>query len=260
VEKYEVFLLEGRMAQRRMFSKTITNSDPFLEMPLSSQNLYFHLGMNADDDGFVQAKSTMKKIGANEDDLKLLIAKGFLIKFFDGVIVITAWKINNEIRGDRYKPTYYAEHLKRLQLLENKCYSLPENILVLPNDNQLTPQVRLGKDRIDKIREEKKRPSPEEIQTYIDSRGKNYFTGQQFYDKNQTNGWLTGKHRDSIKDWKAVVRTWESWHESNIKEKRIKKPLQSFRNQNAFNDSLKDLNPKEFFYQIEKPKQLEDKT
>lgn len=72
------------MAQRRMFSKTITNSDPFLEMPLSTQCLYFHLGMCADDDGFVQARSVMRQIGSSEDDLKLLFAKGFLIKFNEG--------------------------------------------------------------------------------------------------------------------------------------------------------------------------------
>lgn len=139
------------MAQRRMFSKIITNSDPFLEMPDSAQNLYFHLGINADDDGFVQSKAIMRQIGSSEDDLKILIAKGFLIRFADGVIVITAWKINNEIRQDRYKPTYYKEHLKRLQLAENNCYLIKDNNLVLPNDNQMDTQVRLGKDRLGEV-------------------------------------------------------------------------------------------------------------
>ena len=153
------------MATRRMFSKIITNSDPFLEMPVSSQNLYFHLGMNADDDGFVQVKSVMKQLGSGEDDLKVLLTKGFLIRFADGVIVITAWKVNNEIRGDRYKPTYYQEHLEKLEIESNRCYSLiPEKIsvnsLVVPDDNQMTTKcqpvgdtgkVSIGKVSIDQI-------------------------------------------------------------------------------------------------------------
>ena len=147
----------------------ITNSDPFLEMPVSSQNLYFHLGMNGDDDGFVQVKSVMRQVNASDDDLKVLLAKGFLIKFGDGVIVITAWKVNNEIRGDRYKPTYYQEHLKQLSLEVNRCYSLKsielisDNKSVVPNDNQMTTKnipdgdtgkVSIGKVSIGKVKKE----------------------------------------------------------------------------------------------------------
>ena len=92
------------MADKRMFSLKIVDSDLFLDMPLSSQCLYFHLSMRADDDGFVNnPKKIIKIIGANEDDLKILIAKGFVIVFERGIIVITHWKINNYIRNDRRK-------------------------------------------------------------------------------------------------------------------------------------------------------------
>ena len=96
------------MAQKRMFDKTITNNDNFLEMPDSTQNLYFHLSMEADDDGFVDNwKSIMRMTGKKEDDLKLLIAKQFIIPFDSGVIVIKHWRINNYLRKDRYHETKY---------------------------------------------------------------------------------------------------------------------------------------------------------
>ena len=87
------------MAERRMFSKKITTSDAFLEMPDSAQNLYFHLSMDADDDGFVGSpKSIMRLVRAKEDDMKLLVAKSFIIPFDSGIIVIKHWRINNLIR------------------------------------------------------------------------------------------------------------------------------------------------------------------
>ena len=94
------------MAERRMFAKTITNSDSFLEMPLSSQCLYFHLNMNADDDGFVNSpKRIQRMINASDDDFKILIAKSFILTFESGVIVIKHWRLNNYIQKDRYKET-----------------------------------------------------------------------------------------------------------------------------------------------------------
>ena len=90
------------MAERRMFAKCITESDAFLDMPLSTQALYFHLGMVADDDGFVSSpKKITRSINASEDDLKLLLAKRFVLGFESGIVVIKHWKMNNYIRNVR---------------------------------------------------------------------------------------------------------------------------------------------------------------
>src|SRR4051812_45689416 len=102
------------MAQRRMFSAQIVTSDEFLEMPLTSQALYFHLGMSADDDGFVSPRKILRMTGAGEDDLKVLVAKHFVIPFNSGVIVITHWKQNNYLRNDRYTPTIYKDEMNHL--------------------------------------------------------------------------------------------------------------------------------------------------
>lgn len=113
------------MAHKRMFSKDITESDAFADMPLSTQALYFHLGMSADDDGFVNnAKKIQRGIGASPDDLNLLIAKKFLIKFESGVVVIKHWRINNAIRNDRKNDTKYSDEMEQLYIQENGSYSL----------------------------------------------------------------------------------------------------------------------------------------
>lgn len=111
------------MAQKRMFDKTITNSDEFIEMPISCQVLYFHLSMNADDDGFVNNwKSIMRMIGTKEDDLKVLIAKQFIIPFESGVIVIKHWRINNFLRKDRHNDTKFQKELSMLGINESQEY------------------------------------------------------------------------------------------------------------------------------------------
>lgn len=140
------------MAERRMFSKAITESDTFLDMPLSTQALYFHLGMIADDDGFVGSpKRLARSINASEDDLKLLLAKRFILGFNSGIVVIKHWKINNYLRNDRYKPTTYQEELKTLQVKENGSYTeLSTN--GIPNGNQRETQYSIGKYSIDKNR------------------------------------------------------------------------------------------------------------
>lgn len=98
------------MAERRMFSKVVIDSDTFLDMPLSAQALYFHLSMRADDDGFVNnPKRIQAYVGASTDDLKILLAKHFLIPFESGVVVIKHWKVHNYIQKDRYKETYYQK-------------------------------------------------------------------------------------------------------------------------------------------------------
>ena len=138
------------MAQKRMFDKIITNDDNFLEMPNSTQALYFHLSMNADDDGFVNNwKSIMKITGTKEDDLKILISKSYLIPFDSGIIVIKHWRINNYLRGDRYRPTQFQKEFNMLENHENKAYQLKSEWSTAG-----IPMVNPDKNRIEKNREE----------------------------------------------------------------------------------------------------------
>lgn len=148
------------MADKRMFSLKIVDSDLFLDMPLSSQCLYFHLSMRADDDGFVDnPKKIIKIIGANEDDLKILITKGFVIVFERGIIVITHWKINNFIRKDRYKPTMYIEQKQQLYQTENGAYISEEKVgCHLVNQRLSSGQPSIDKVSIDKGRIEQVAP------------------------------------------------------------------------------------------------------
>ena len=113
------------MAEKRMFARSLIDSDAFLDMPLSAQALYFHLNMRADDDGFVNnPKRITDYVGAASDDLKLLLAKRFIIVFDDsGVIVIRHWRLHNTLRSDRYHPTNYQAELSRLCIAENKAYT-----------------------------------------------------------------------------------------------------------------------------------------
>lgn len=137
-----------------MFAKTIIDSDAFLDMPVTSQLLYFHLSMRADDDGFVnKPKSVMRMVGCKEDDLKLLFVKKFLIPFESGVVVIKHWKIHNYIRKDTYTETKYKEEKSALELDENSAYRLSVTNPLQIRDESVTgasTQDRLGKDRLGK--------------------------------------------------------------------------------------------------------------
>lgn len=159
------------MANKRMFAKTIIDSDAFLDMPLSTQSLYFHLSMRADDDGFVNnPKKISRMIGCGEDDLKLLIGKRFLLYFDSGVVVIKHWLIHNTLRKDRHTPTNYQDELKQLTQKENGSYRKDDNTNVLstkdvtpkndsnhlettwqPDGNQMATQYSIDKISIDKI-------------------------------------------------------------------------------------------------------------
>lgn len=134
------------MAQRRMFSKKIIETDFFLEMSPTAKLLYFYLNMSADDDGFVGNPKTIKLIsGATDDDLKILIAKQFIIPFDSGVIVIKDWRIHNYIQKDRYNKTQYLEEKSQLVVEENGAYTK-----CIQNVSKMDTQVRLGKERLGK--------------------------------------------------------------------------------------------------------------
>ena len=164
------------MANKRMISKEIIDSDAFLSMPISAQNLYFHLLMRADDDGFIDCvKKIMRFVGAGDDDLKILLVKRYLLAFDSGIIVIKHWRLHNTIQRDRYHATKYQEEMTRLFVKENGAYtdhkideikSLPEIELAptpepvnrtdtecIQPANKMETEIRLDKIRLDKIRD-----------------------------------------------------------------------------------------------------------
>lgn len=154
------------MAARRMFAKAVVQQDSFLDMPLSTQALYFHLGMEADDDGFLDtARRVMRSIGASVDDLRVLIAKGFILEVGEGIVVITHWKASNYVQSDRYKPTLHTEKKAMLSLANGQKYVLNprEEIQYLQDASTLDTkciqdastldtQYRLGEVRVGKVR------------------------------------------------------------------------------------------------------------
>ena len=156
------------MAEKRMFAKTIIDSDLFLDMPVTAQLLYFHLCMRADDDGFVNnPKRIMRDVRCSDDDIKILHAKGYIHPFESGVLVIKHWRWHNYIKSDRYKPSKCEERML-LKLLENKTYEIME-----PERNQngtiMEPQSRLVESSIDKSRlVERTDIQTDELQPLID--------------------------------------------------------------------------------------------
>ena len=206
-----------------MFAKRIIDSDAFLDMPLSTQSLYFHLSMRADDEGFINnPKRIQRMIGASDDDCKLLIAKGFILVFETGVIVIKHWKIHNYIQKDRFKPTICSEEKKEIVTEADGTYTQCTRI-----GYALDTQVRIGKVSIGKVNsiespkgvekippdmEESKplkrftAPTLEEVKEYCSER-KNGVDAERFVNYYTANGWKVGKN--PMKDWKAAVRTWE---------------------------------------------------
>lgn len=146
------------MAQKRMFTMKIVDSDAFLDMPLSAQCLYFHLTMRADDDGFIgNAKRIMRTVGCHEDDMKILIAKRFVLVFEDGIIVIKHWRMHNCITQNRYHETQYLDEKRQLRVKENKAYSLTEGeplglveneeLPEIPDDDEEPPEAPKGRPR-----------------------------------------------------------------------------------------------------------------
>ena len=172
------------MAERRMFAKTIIDSDSFLDMPLSAQCLYFHLSMRADDDGFINnPKKIQRMIGANDDDTKLLIAKSFIIPFDTGVVVIKHWRLHNYIQKDRYKPTMYEGEKEQLQVLPSGEYCKAEPGQLEPADEELPPtmmEVQPDAPKADDARAKRAEAQKESSLPYsFNYKIKNAFVGQK---------------------------------------------------------------------------------
>lgn len=201
------------MAERRMFAKSIIDSDAFLDMPLSAQALYFHLGMRADDDGFVNSpRRIMRLINCSDDDMKLLIAKNFVIIFDNGIVVIKHWRIHNYIRSDRYKPSAYTEEKSLLTVKENGSYTLADTIGI-PSDIPMgdVGKVRIGKDSLGKDSQGKRGrftpPTLSEVQNYIEENGY-HINAERFVNFYGSKNWMVGKNKMS--DWHKALGGWEA--------------------------------------------------
>ena len=214
------------MAQKRMFSLQVVDTDRSMDMPTSSQALYFHLGMHGDDDGFVASpRKIVRSAGCNDDDLRLLISKGYIIPFESGVVVITDWNTNNTLKNDRYHATVYIEEKKQLSTDSSGKYVLgstlvPERFQI---GSTLEPEQNLTKQNVTKSVADKPPrasfvpPTVEEVRAYCDEKGFS-IDPQMFVAYYDANGWVQGKGRP-LKNWKAAVLTWDRRDKSNSKEK-----------------------------------------
>lgn len=210
------------MAERRMFAKTIIDSDFFLEMPMSARLLYYDLGMRADDDGFVNSpKKIMKMCGNADNDLSILIAKKFIILFQTGIIVIKHWKLNNYLRADRYRQTSYLKEKSQLEEQANGTYRTIDTAVItcLPDG---IPVVDAGKDSIVKLSKGKNSkgdkskqnkdftpPTIEEVNSYITEKELNV-DGKKFLNYFTESGWVDSKG-NKVKNWKLKILTWDGY-------------------------------------------------
>lgn len=212
------------MAQKRCFTPKIVESDAFLEMPLSTQCLYFHLNFSADDDGFVNSpKKVMRIIGCSEDDLKLLIAKSFVLVFENGVLVIKHYRMHNTLQNDRYKPTDYQEEFAQLGLKDNNSYTWKQNGNILETQHNITKHnltkqinnikhkygqynnVLLSDEELNKLKDEFTdwEERIERVSEYCASKGKSY------------------------RNYLATIRSWSKKEKAEKKE-----PIPTFTNKN----------------------------
>lgn len=210
------------MAQKRMFSLQVVDTDKFMDMSTSAQALYFHLGMHGDDDGFVSSpRKIARAAGCNDDDMRLLAAKGFIIPFDSGVVVITDWRINNTLQNDRYKETIYQDEKALLQTEKSGKYLLgssmvPECIQSCSNmepQHNITKHNRTKHSKTESMGADKpprprfSPPSVDEVQAYCISKDLN-MDASRFVDYYESNGWMVG--RNKMRDWKAAARGWAS--------------------------------------------------
>ena len=205
------------MANKRMFALDVIDTDRFCDMPISARLLYYELGMRGDDEGFVQnPKKIMLTTGTTADDLKILAAKGYVILFDSGVLVITHWRQNNFIQKDRFHETTCLAEKAQIQTTDSKIYELLpagnglDTVCIQPVSN-MEAQIRVDQIRVEeKARAPSSRrftpPTVDEVAAYCRERG-NGVDAQRFVDFYAASGWMRGK--TPVRDWKACVRTWE---------------------------------------------------
>lgn len=246
------------MATRRMFSQDIVTSDAFLDMPISSQVLYFHLSMRADDDGFVNPKMVMRLIGSSSDDLTVLLVKRFLLSFESGVVVVKHWLIHNLIRSDLYKETMYKKEKKTLGLNENGAYTelrsgiaeikkieSPEWLRRRRGDVRTAnvPQtaLRIGKDRIGKVSKDMSEKSDVEVERFESF---DYFW--ELYPKKELKKksreiWVRKNlesKKEMIMDFVVSAKSTDRWKKGYVKQP------PTFLNGECWNDDLSSYNDK----------------
>jgi hypothetical protein len=208
------------MAKRRMFSPEITSSSEFLMMSQSAQNLYFHIGMNADDDGFCEIFTVMRMTESKPDDLTVLHTKGFIYVVSDKVCIVVDWHTNNQLRADRYKKSRYLDDPEFREIYLTIMKEKVENIdlyrsflLGKPNGNQREPQVRLGKVSIDKVSIDKK--NTKNSVTHLSKKGvikklSNDLQVEEVFVKEEVEkmrDWLKANGK-KYKDYEAFARNW----------------------------------------------------
>lgn len=222
------------MAQKRMFSLQVIDTDKFLDMPASSQALYFHLGMHGDDDGFVSSpRRIARTAGCNDDDLRLLAAKGYIIPFESGVVVITDWNVNNTLKNDRYHPTIYTaeksmlttDHAGRLMLGSCQETIWNQNGTILEPEHNLTKQNKGDKATAPPRAKRFTPPTFAEVQSYIVERH-SAVDPQEFIDFYESKGWMVGK--SPMRDWKAACRNAEKWDRWSRSEQSAEQPTRKF--------------------------------
>lgn len=210
-----------------MFSLQVVDTDKFLDMPPSSQALYFHLGMHGDDDGFVSSPRKIARCaGCNDDDMRILAAKGFIIPFDSGVLVITDWRVNNTLQNDRYKETMYQEEKSLLRLEKNGKYVIGSNPYpeCIQSGSNMEPQRNLTqRNQTEQNKTECggthqahthfSPPSVDDVQKYFNERG--YTTDPaRFVSYYAARGWMSGQ--TPISDWRAAA---DSWHRADVNKK-----------------------------------------
>lgn len=212
------------MASRRMFSEKIVESDAFIDLSLPAQSLYFHLCMNADDDGFIGSPNKIiRMIGTEKKHYNELLEKRFILSFESGICAIKHWKISNLIQKDRYNETVYREEKNMIIVKDNKSYTLRDkndnkmDTSCEQNANNLETQYSIGKNSIDKDRKEKNiiPPKSEWVSAFCKERN-NGIEADEFINFYESKGWLVGKSK--MKDWQASIRVWEKNRNIKVNE------------------------------------------
>ena len=249
------------MAQKRMFSLSVVDTDQFLEMPLSSRLLYYELGMRADDDGFVANwKKILAFTGLKEDDMKILITKKYIIPFESGVIVIRHWRLNNYLQKDRTKPTIYQEELKQLETDNNNVYNMYTKCIHSIDKNSIDKNSidknSIDKNSIDKnsieeiysLAEQDKIPY-KEIIDYL-----NFKTNSKYkYTTNKTKSLIKARYEEGfrLEDFKQVIDKkvidWEKteWEKFLRPNTLFGTNFENYLNQPIKKKTLKDITLKE---------------